>query len=175
MTLLLKQLFAFFKLLNSDTGTNQLALGLAFGLVLGFSPILSLQALLVIFCCFFFRIQLGAAFLSAFFFKFVAYVFDPVSDYIGRNVLESQSLRPLFTTLYNAPLVPLTRFNDSIVMGSAIISLALVIPLFFAFKIAIFKYREQVVARYKQSKIWKAWAGTSFYKWYSKYNDLYGA
>jgi len=68
MTLLLKQLFAFFRLLNSDTATNQLAAGLACGVILGFAPILSLQALLVIFCCFFFRIQLGAAFLSAFFF-----------------------------------------------------------------------------------------------------------
>ena len=94
MTLLLKQLFAFFKLLNSDTGENQLASGLACGLILGFAPILSLQALLVLACCFFFRIQLGAAFLAAFFFKFVAYVFDPVSDQLGRAILENQSLRP---------------------------------------------------------------------------------
>lgn len=175
MTLLLKQIFAFFKLLNSDSGLNQIALGLACGVVLGFAPILSLQALLVIVCCFFFRIQLGAAFLSAFFFKFVAYIFDPVADQIGRHVLEADSLREVFISLFNAPFVPLTRFNNSIVMGSGLVSFILVIPLYFFFKYLIVKYREKVVAKYKQSKIWKAWAGTAFYKWYTKYDDLYGA
>lgn len=175
MTLLLKQLFSFFKLLNSDTGTNQLAAGLAAGLILGFAPLLSLQALLVLILCFFFRIQLGAAFLSAFFFKFVAFIFDPVTDRLGRSVLESESLRPIFVTMYNIPFVPLTRFNNSITMGSALVSFILVIPMFFVFKMIIFKYREVIVARYKQTKIWKAWAGTSIYNWYSKYDKLYGA
>ncbi len=174
MTLLLKQLFQFFQLLNSDTATNQLAAGLALGVILGFSPILSIQALFVIFCCFFFRVQLGAAFLSAFFFKFIAFLFDPITDPLGRSILESSSLRPLFITLYNIPFVPMTRFNNSIVMGSAVISWVLVVPSFFLFKALIVKYRETVVARYKNSKIWKFWAGTSIYQWYSKYQHLYG-
>ncbi len=174
MTILLKQLFAFFRLLNSDTATNQLAAGLACGVILGFAPILSLQAMLVLFCCFFFRIQLGAAFLSAFFFKFIAYLFDPVSNTLGKSVLEAPSLRSLFVQLYNMPFVPMTRFNNSIVMGSGLISFILVIPLFFLFKNLILKYRATVVARYKQTKIWKFWAGTSFYNWYLKYERLYG-
>lgn len=175
MTILLKQFFAFFKLLNSDTGTNQLALGLALGVILGFAPIISLQCLLIIFICFFFRVQLGAAFISAFFFKFVAYLSDPLSEKLGRWALELEVLRPTYTSLYNMPLVPLTRFNNSIVMGSAIVSVILVVPLYFIFKSLVIKYRETIVAKYKQSKLWKAWIGTSFYKWYSKYDDLYGA
>lgn len=174
MTLLLKQLFSFFKLLNSDTGTNQLAWGLAFGLILGFAPILSLQGLLVLVVAFFFRVQLGAAFLSAFFFKFVAFLLDPASDLIGRKILETESLRPIFVQMYNMPLVPMTRFNNSIVMGSGMISLILVIPAFFLFKTAVIKYRVAIVAKYKESKIWKAWSATSVYKLYTKYNQLYG-
>jgi uncharacterized protein (TIGR03546 family) len=174
MSLLLKQIFQFFRLLNSDTGTNSLALGLACGLILGFSPFLSLQTLLVLICCFFFRIQLGGAFISAFFFKFVAYLIDPISDPLGRAVLESQTLHPLFVTLYNIPFVPLTRFNNSVIMGSGLIGFLLAIPAFFFFRVGIIKYRDTVVARYRQSKIWKAWAATSFYKWYNKYEQLYG-
>jgi uncharacterized protein (TIGR03546 family) len=174
MSLLLKQIFQFFRLLNSETGTNQLAAGLACGLILGFSPFLSLQTLLILVCCFFFRIQLGAALLSAFFFKFIAYLFDPISDALGRSVLESSTPHSLFVELYNIPLVPMTRFNNSIVMGSAILGLLLLIPAFFLFRKGIEKYRATIVARYKQSKIWKAWAGTSFYKWYLKYEHLYG-
>jgi uncharacterized protein (TIGR03546 family) len=175
MTILLKQLFAFFKLLNSDTGTNQLAAGLACGVIFGFAPILSLQALALLVLVFFFRIQLGAAFLSAFFFKLVAYLLDPVTDPIGRAVLESEGLRPLFQSLYNMPIVPLTRFNNSIIMGSAIISFVLVFPLFFVFKSLVIKYRMIVVERFQQTKIWKAWMGTKFYGWYRTYNKLYGA
>jgi uncharacterized protein (TIGR03546 family) len=174
MTLLLKQIFAFFRLLNSETGTNQLASGLAIGLVLGFSPFLSLQTFLVLLLLLIFRIQFGAAFLSSFFFKFAAFLLDPISDWIGRRILESEGLRPLFVELYNMPLVPLTRFNNSIVMGSGLIGFLLAIPAFFVFKKLIIKYRETVVARFKGTKVWKVFTATSFYKWYTKYQELYG-
>lgn len=174
MTLLLKQIFNFFKLLNSDTGTNQLAAGLACGIILGFSPILSLQSLIVLIIIFFFRIQIGAAFLSAFFFKFIAFLVDPASDVLGRWFLELPALRPAFIELYNMPIVPFTRFNNSIIMGSAIVAAILVIPAYFAFKRGIIQYRATVVARYQQTKIWKFWSATSVYKWYTKYQDLYG-
>jgi len=175
MTLLLKQIFGFFKLLNSVTGANALAAGLTCGIILGFAPFFSIQTLLVFVLVFFFRIQLGAVFLSAFFFKFVAYIFDPVADVLGRAVLESEGLRPLFVNLYNAPLVPMTRFNNSIVMGSMIVSLILAPFAFFLFKKLILKYRETIVTRFKQTKYWKAFAATSFYNWYCKYDSLYGA
>lgn len=174
MTLLLKQIFAFFKLLNSDTGTNQLAAGLAMGLILGFSPMLSLQTLIAFIILFFFRIQIGAAFLSAFFFKFTAFLLDPLADHLGRAVLEADGLRPLFVSLYNMPLVPLTRFNNSIVMGSGLVGFLLLIPAFFVFKALIVKYRATVVARFRETKFWKAWSATTFYKWYSTYDNLYG-
>jgi len=174
MTLLLKQIFAFFRLLNSETGTNQLASGLACGLILGFSPFLSIQTFLILFLVFLFRIQMGAAFLAAFFFKFVAYLLDPVADKLGRAVLETPSLRPLFTELYNMPLVPMTRFNNSIVMGSMVVGALLVIPAFFIFRALIVKYRETVVARFKGTKIWKTFAATKIYNWYTKYQELYG-
>lgn len=174
MTLLLKQLFAFFKMLNSENGTNQLAAGLALGVVLGFSPFLSLQTMVVLVLVFFFRIQMGAAFLSAFFFKLIAFIVDPVADSLGQLVLEAEGLRPLFVQMYNMPIIPLTRFNNSIVMGSAVIGFLLSIPLFFVFRVLIVKYRSTFVARFKSTKLWKAWVGTTFYKWYVTYDNLYG-
>lgn len=175
MTMILKQLFSFFKMLNSEGGTNQLAAGLALGVILGFSPFLSLQTLVVLVILFFFRVQMGAAFLSAFFFKLIAYLTDPASDLLGRWVLESPTLRPTFQTLYNLPIIPLTRFNNSIVMGSGLVGFILVIPLFFVFRRLVESYRATVVARFKQTKFWKAWAGTKIYGWYCTYDKLYGA
>ncbi len=174
MTLMLKQIFAFLKLLNSDTSTTPLALGLSLGLFLGFAPFLSIQTLFVLLIVFLLRVQLGAAFLSAFFFKFIAYLFDPAADLLGQKILELESLRPLFVTMYNMPIVPMTRFNNSIVMGSFAVSILIAPISYFIFKSLITQYRELVVARFKQTKLWKAFAATTFYNWYCKYDQFYG-
>lgn len=174
MTLLLKQLFALFRLLNSDTGTNQIAAGVACGLILGFAPMLSLQGLLVFVCMFLFRIQIGAALTSAVFFALLAWLVDPVLHALGTAILETESLRPLFTTLYNLPLVPLTQFYNSVVMGAGVLSLLLAPLVFFGSKRLIVAYREKVVARFKTSPFWKLWSGTTFFKWYSTYEKFHG-
>ena len=174
MTLLLKQIFNFLRLLNSDKETNPLAWGLALGVILGFAPFFSLQTLLVIFVIFVFRVQMGAAFISAFFFKFIAFLFDQSANHLGQDILESHALRPLLTELYNMPLVPMTRFNNSLVMGSLVISLILFPVLFFVFKALILKYRQTVVARFRNTKVWRIFTATKFYNWYAQYTSLYG-
>lgn len=174
MTLLLKQIYSFFKLLNSDTETSPLAYGLSLGLILGFAPFLSIQTLIVLFIVFVFRVQLGAALLSAFFFKFIAFLFDYPAHLLGKSVLEAEPLRPLFISLYNMPIVPMTRFNNSIIMGSMIVSVLLFPFAFFGFKALIVAYRATILARLKDTKIWKAFAATKFYNWYTKYDELYG-
>lgn len=173
MTILLKQLFAFLKLINSDTGENQIAAGIACGLILGFAPTLSLQTLLVFVLLFFFRIQIGAAFLAAFFFKFPAYLFDPLFHKIGKVILELPSLEQTFTTLYNLPIVPFTKFYNTVVMGAGVTSVILFPIVFFVSKAMIVKYRVTVVQRFQQTKFWKAVKATSFYKWYASYDSLY--
>lgn len=174
MTLLLKQIFNFLKLLNSDTGTNQLASGLAFGLILGFAPFISIQTFLVLIIVFVFRVQIGAVFLSAFFFKFVAFLFDYPAHLLGKTVLEMEGLKGLFTSMYNMPLVPMTRFNNSIVMGSMIVSILLFPFVYVLFQKLILKYRQTVVARFKGTKYWKAFTATKLYNWYCTYDKLYG-
>lgn len=175
MGLLLKQIFAFLKLLNSETGDIQIATGIAAGFILGMTPALSLQSLIVFILLFFFRIQIGAAFLSAFFFAFMAYLLDPLFDSVGRTILEMPSLQGVFTALYNMPIVPFTRFNNSVVMGSGVVAFLLSPLIYFLFLYLVRKYRITVVARVKNTKLWKAIQATSLYKWYYKYDQLYGA
>ncbi len=174
MTFLLKQIFGLLKLLNSETGQNQIAAGIAAGFILGMTPFLSLQSFLVFICIFFFRIQAGAAFIAAFFFAFAGYLLDPIFHSVGSAVLEMPSLQGLFTAMYNMPLVPLTRFNNSIVMGSAVVTIALSPVVFLISRALVAKYRDTVVARFRESKFWKAVQATSLYRWYYTYDNLYG-
>lgn len=175
MGLILKQLFQLVKLLNSDTGQNQIAAGIAAGFILGMTPAFSLQTLLVFLCLFLFRIQIGMAFLSVFFFSFVAWLLDPVFHQVGLAVLRMDAFQGLFTTLYNMPIVPFTRFNNSVVMGSGVVAILLSPVIFFVSRSLVVKYRATVVERFKQTKLWKAVKATSFYKWYYTYDNLYGS
>jgi uncharacterized protein (TIGR03546 family) len=174
MTLILKQLFAFFKLLNSDQGSRSIAAGIALGFVMGMSPALSLQALVMLLILFLFRVQAGAATLAAFFFAFMAFLLDPLFDVVGRTVLSAAALQGLFTTLYNLPVVPMTRFNDSVVMGAGLVGIALSPLVYWVSLKLVAQYREKVVARFKQTKVFKAFTMTSFFKWYVKYDEMFG-
>jgi uncharacterized protein (TIGR03546 family) len=174
VTLLLKQLFSFIRLLNSETGTNQIAAGLAAGFILGMAPSLSLQTLLVFVLIFAFRIQIGAVFVSMFFFKFAAFLLDPAFDSIGQWVLTRPGLESLFTAMYNMPLIPWTRFNNTVVMGAGVLSIALFPVVFFVAKYLVRRYRVTVIERFKQTRFWKAVQASSWYQWYYQYDNLYG-
>ena len=173
MGLILKQLFSFIRLLNSDTGNISLSMGLTCGFILGMTPVLSLHSFLVFLIIFFFRIQLGAALVSAFFFKFLAFLFDPLFHSVGVFFLELSSLKDLYTLLYNMPLIPYTRFNNSIVMGSAVITFCLSPFMFMISFYVIKKYRDVILARFKSTKFWKAIEATKFYQWYYKYSQYH--
>jgi uncharacterized protein (TIGR03546 family) len=175
MTLLLKQFYNFLRLLNSDTGTVQIAMGVAAGFVLGMTPFFSLQSVLIFVALFLFRIQIGAAFTSAFFFSFVAYLLDPLFHSVGTQILETQALQGLFTDLYNMPVVPYSRFNNTIVMGSGVVAFVLSPLIFLSAFFGVRQYRVLVVDKIRKSKLWMSLQGTTVYQWYSKYEDLYGA
>lgn len=174
MGLLFKQLFSLLKLLNSDTGENQIAAGVAAGFVLGMSPAFSLQSALIFLCFFLFRIQVSMAFLATFFFAFVAWLLDPVFHRVGCLILEMGALQPLFTKLYNLPIVPFTRFNNSVVMGAGVVALLLSPAIFYFSRLGVIKYRRSVVERFKQTKLWRAIKATSLYNWYFTYDKYYG-
>jgi uncharacterized protein (TIGR03546 family) len=60
-------------------------------------------------------------------------------------LVQTEGLAPLWTALYNAPLVPFTRFNNTVVLGSLVIALALFLPVLFGTRGLVVFYR----ARYK--------------------------
>lgn len=143
-------------------------------MILGFTPAFSLQTLLVVLIIFLFRVQLGAALLSAAFFAIPAYWLDPVFHRVGSWILELPSLNGFFTALYNMPIIPFTRFNNSIVMGSGVIAILLVPFVYVLAQILVSQYRAKIVAKFEQTSFWKAVKATSFYQWYMKYEEFRG-
>ncbi len=169
MTFLLKELFSLIRILNSETGAKQIALGFTLGFILGLSPWLSIQGLAIILIILIFRVQAAAAFVAATIFSFVAYIFDPFIHSIGKYVLKHDTLEGLWTYLYNAPLVPYTEFNNSIVMGGAVLGILLAPFLYFIFYKLVSKYQSTIVSKFKDTKFWKAFKGSVIYNWYITY------
>jgi uncharacterized protein (TIGR03546 family) len=93
-------------------------------------------------------------------------VLDPVFDRIGASLLQAPSLRPLWTSWYNTPLVPYSNFNNTVVLGSVVGWLVLTLPIFFAARYGVARYRATIGARVQQSKFYKAITASQVYNWY---------
>ncbi len=64
-----------------------------------------------------------------------AYLLDPLFHNVGFWALTGiPALKGTWETFYNLPIAPLTRFNNTVVMGSFLCSLLLTIPIFFGMK-----------------------------------------
>jgi uncharacterized protein (TIGR03546 family) len=174
MTLLLRQLFKLAYLLNSEKGTASISAGFACGLVLGFSPVLSLQSLLVFLVILVFKVQFAAALLAAAGFKLLSLPLTPIFHSAGNFVLGLDFLEPLYTSLYNLPLIPLTRFYDTVVMGAGVVSLLLAYPVYRLTEFLVDRYRSTVLAWLKESRLWSVWKASTLYKWYQKYESFSG-
>ncbi len=172
MTIILKEIFNLIRILNSETGAGQIAFGICLGFILGLSPWVSLQAIIIFLMILIFRVQAAAALTSAFFFSFIAYLFDPMIHKLGKYVLKHDSLELLWSKMYNAPLVPYTQFNNSIVMGGAVIGIILA-PIIYILSYSIIKkYQDLIVSRFKETRIWKFIKGSVLYNWYSTYEKF---
>jgi uncharacterized protein (TIGR03546 family) len=75
---------------------------------------------------------------------------------VGSAILTGAGLEGFFTTLYNLPLVPFTRFNNTVVMGALAAGLALWIPVFLLARVLVRVYRKHIHPRLAESRIVKA-------------------
>ena len=153
----LKFIANFIKILREGQTPAQVAGGFALGSILGLSPMLTLQGLLVWFVILILDVNLSAATLSLLIFSLIAFIFDPIFHRIGYFVLVNiEGLKDIFTTWYNAPIAPLTRFNNTVVMGSFICALILFPLVYFGMKKFVIAYRATIGKRLENTKLYKA-------------------
>jgi uncharacterized protein (TIGR03546 family) len=165
--LVLKLVQALIKTLHSEGTPGQVAAGIALGSILGLTPLLSPHNLLTFALIVILNVSVPAAMLGAVLFVPVGFLLDPAFDWIGtRLLLETPALTPLWTALYNVPVVPLTNFNNTVVLGSLVVSGALWLPLFFASRWCVERYRATVAERVRASKVYRAVTASKLYNVY---------
>ena len=173
--LILNQIFNFIKMINSETGKYQLSFGFALGMVLGLTPGFGLHSVAIFFLIFILRINIGALLISWAFFAIIAFPFDPIFHKFGYYILTGiPSLEHFWTKLYNMPIIPWSRFNNTVMMGSFSVAIIAFIPSVIIFALLIQRYRETVREWMLNSKIYKALKTTSLYATYQKYLSIKG-
>jgi uncharacterized protein (TIGR03546 family) len=169
----LKLVTNFIKILREGQTPAQVAGGFALGSILGLSPMFTLQGLFVWLIILVLDVNLSAATFSLGLFALIAYIFDPIFHRLGYLLLvDITGLKALWIALYNAPIAPLTRFNNTVVMGSLVSALILFAPLYFGMKKFVVAYRATLGVRMHKMKIYQIIDRSSLVQWYKRVRSL---
>jgi uncharacterized protein (TIGR03546 family) len=150
--------------LNGNVKKSQLASGFSWGLLLALVPAGNVFWAVLLLLSFFFRHNHAAKLLSMAALKLLSPLAAPLLDLVGWEILHIAALQPLFTTLYNMPFVPFTRFNNTLVAGGLAGGIALWLPVFCLFMLLIPLYRNKVSPKIRNSKLVKTVGKIPFLK-----------
>lgn len=165
--LVVKLLQSLFKTLHSEGTPGQVAAGLALGAILGLTPLLNLHNAVVFALILLLNVSFPAAMLGWAFAVPIGFLLDPVFDHVGRVLLlDTPVLRPLWTSLYNTPVIPLTNFNNTVVLGSLVIAVISWTPLFFFARWGVDRYRDTIGRRLIASKWYRLVTASKLYNIY---------
>jgi uncharacterized protein (TIGR03546 family) len=166
MFTLLKLIQSIIKTLHSEGTPGQVAAGIALGSALGLTPLVNVHNLVIFSLIVLLNVSFGGGMLGWGLFVPLGFILDPVFDRAGAALLTATSLRPLWTSLYNTPLVPYTNFNNTVVLGSLVSWLVLAVPIFFAARYGVARYRATLGERVRHSRLYKAVTASQAYNWY---------
>jgi len=171
---MLRFIAKFLKILNSETDPSQISLAVSFSMIMGLTPILSLHNLCVLLLVLILKVNLSTFILGTLVFSGLAYLLDPIVHWIGLRLLTARSLEGLWTILYNSTFWRLEKFNNSIVMGSLVISVLLFLPLYFLTHYFIKRYRESLLLWVRKTRLMQILKANKFFKIYQSISALGG-
>ncbi|HUF35788.1 MAG TPA: TIGR03546 family protein [Gemmatimonadales bacterium] len=166
MLTLLKLLQSIVRALHSEGTPGQVAAGIAVGSVLGLTPLMNLHNLVVFAGILILNVSFAGAMVGWALFVPLGFLLDPAFDAVGGALLRNAALRPLWTDLYNTPLIPYTNFNNTVVLGSVVAWLVLAVPIFFAARYGVARYRATLGERVRRSRLYQAVTASKVYNVY---------
>ncbi len=114
-------------------GTNEpnpVAWAMTLGLAIGLVPKDSLFVYLAGLAMLALAANVAFGLLSAICFTFVGWLAEPLLHKLGAIVLTNEAFLRVWAALYQLPLAPWTRFNNTIVMGALVAFIVLAFPTF---------------------------------------------
>jgi len=132
-------------------------------------PGMTIQSIVVFCLILLLNVNIPAAFFGVALFSAFAFFLDPLFHELGYYLLtQIKGLIPLWTALYNMPIAPLTRFNNTVVMGSLVTSLVMFLPIYFGFKRLVLYYRAHWAEKVERWHVMKVIKGSTLIQNLSK-------
>ena len=169
--MIIEDIIDFIAELNENARKSQLAAGFAWGVLFGLVPSGNVFWVALFVISFFLRHNQVAKLLALAILKCFSAALGPLMDTVGWEVLHIESLQPLFTTLYNLPFVPFTKFNNTMVAGGVVCGVILWLPVFLLFLFLIPFYRDKVAPKIRELPPIKAARRIPVVKWVINYID----
>jgi uncharacterized protein (TIGR03546 family) len=174
MLIILKYVAKLLKALSSEASPGQIAGGFVLGMIIGLTPLFSFHNLLIVVLVLILKVNIGIAFLSFLIFSGVAYLADPVFHNFGTWLLENDSYQSIWVSMYNNEWWAMTRFYNTVVIGSFISAVILSLPMFPGVIVFVKQYRKHIHERVQKWKLVKALKGTKLYSIYETASRVRG-
>ena len=113
-----------------ETKPHQIALAIAFGVMLGLVPKENLIAFVLVLTLFLLRCNLGFGILAAALVSILTPRLDAGVNLLGSKLLANASVIDLETTLYHYPLIAWTSLNNTLVLGSVVVGVIAFLPVY---------------------------------------------
>lgn len=144
--------FKALKALNSDYSPAQISLAVCLGMIIGLTPLGSVHNAIFFLFVLMVRVNLGIFLLSLGLFSGVAYLVDPITESFGFWLLHLNAFERLWVYLYQSSVWRLLEYNNSLVIGSFIVSMLLTPLVFMGTKVLVVQYREKVMTWVQKSR-----------------------
>ena len=155
-----------FKALNSDSSPWQLAVGFAFGMVMGLTPLLGLHSLLLLFIVLFFRVNITGFLVSWAVFSVVSIPLSMMLSDLGEWLLLNEGLQSIWIVLYSSYIGQLSQFYHTLTLGSLLLSIVLFPFILIGSKKLIEQYRQRFMQWVNQWRVVHFIKGSNFYQLY---------
>jgi uncharacterized protein (TIGR03546 family) len=162
-----------FVALQGDGDPSSIAAGFALGASLGLLPSGNLIAAFILVLLFFFRVDKSMAVFAGVLFSPIGFLLDPLAHRVGAAVLTAGALQGAWTALYNLPIVPWTRFNNTVVMGQLLFGLLLYYPLYRLGLSGVYAYRARWKAKVDRWPVMRTINGWGWVQKLQRWNKTY--
>lgn len=174
MLLILKYIAKLLKALASEAKPWQLAGGFVLGMIIGLTPVFSFHNLIIVLLIILIKVNVGMVFLAFVIFSGIAYLADPVFHDFGTWMLSNPEWQSMWTNMYNNTWWAMTRFYNTVVIGSLVSAVFLSFPVFPAVIVFVNQYRKHINERIQKWKVVKWLKGTKLYSIYQTVDRVRG-
>jgi len=174
MLLIIKYVAKLLKALSSEASPAQIAGGFILGMIIGLTPLLSFHNLIIVMLILVIKVNFGMVILAFIIFSGIAYLADPAFHNFGIWLLENEAWQSLWISMYDNEWWAMTRFYNTVVIGSFVSAVILSLPMFPGVIVFVKQYRKHIHERVQKWKVIKALKGSKLYSIYETVSRVRG-